>query len=273
VLAATIATHVGAKLDLRDAIVLARAYINRGIRLSEALGPYRVIQHSYDEMVLVDMPKLCYQANLIGQQFSFPKCPQRLGIYPIVDSSNWVGKLIDEGINTIQLRVKNKTEPVVKREITASIQQCTENIAFFVNDYWQLAIESGAYGVHLGQEDLHDASIEKIAKAGLRLGVSTHSYWELARALAINPSYIALGPVYETTSKKMPWIPQGVDRVSQWTKLLGDAYPLVAIGGINVERAQNLKSTRVGSVAMISAITQAVDYKKATRDLIDCWSN
>lgn len=125
--------------------------------------------------------------------------------------------------------------------------------------------------MHLGQEDLHDANLIEIEQAGLRLGISTHSYWELARALAINPSYIALGPVFETTSKQMPFSPQGIERVKLWTKLLGDNYPLVAIGGIDQQRAETLKQTGVGSVAMISAITQADDYKKATKDLVSIW--
>ncbi len=272
VLASVIAYHLAVDLDVRDAIVLAKAYLNRGIRLSQTLSPYRVIYHSSEQMVLEDIPKLCYQANLIGRQFTFPDCPKRLGIYPVVDNSDWIEKLVAEGITTIQLRVKDQTDELIKQQINASVDACDDNIAFFVNDYWQQAVEAGAYGVHLGQEDLHDAQLEKIEQAGLRLGVSTHSYWELARALAINPSYIALGPVYATTSKQMPWIPQGVAKVEKWTELLGDVYPLVAIGGIDLERAKQLKTTKVGSVAMISAITKANDYQHATQALIKTWA-
>lgn len=273
VLASSIASRLAIGMDVRDAIVLAKAYLNRGIRLSTQLGPYHVIYHSQDKMILDDMPKLCYQSELIGIQFNFPSSPQRLGIYPVVDNSDWVAKLIDEGITTIQLRVKEQTEAVTKQQIANAVSASTDETAFFVNDYWQMAIDAGAYGVHLGQEDLHDASLEKIQQAGLRLGVSTHSYWELARALAVNPSYIALGPVYETTSKQMPWIPQGEERVAQWVELLDGAYPLVAIGGIDLARAKKLKSTKVGSVAMISAITKAADYQKATQDLMTCWAS
>jgi len=127
------------------------------------------------------------------------------------------------------------------------------------------------YGVHLGQEDLHQANLSQIERAGLRLGVSTHSYWELARALAVNPSYIALGPVFETTSKVMPWPPQGIERVEQWHTLLNEQYPLVAIGGIDLNRARQLHATGVGSVAMISSITKAKDYQTMVRDLIAMW--
>ena len=271
VLASSIASNVALNHDIRDAIVLAKAYLTRGIRNASPVGPYHVIDHSSATFELDDIPKLTYSENLIGRQFNFAPCPQRLGIYPVVDSSDWVKKLTAEGIKTIQLRVKNATAQQRHDEIKQAIHYCSEPIAFFVNDYWQQAIEHQAYGVHLGQEDLHDANLIEIEQAGLRLGVSTHSYWELARALAVNPSYIALGPIFETTSKTMPWAPQGIQRVEQWSQLLGKAYPFVAIGGIDQKQAEQLHKTGVGSVAMISAITKADDYKKAARDLLQLW--
>jgi hydroxymethylpyrimidine kinase / phosphomethylpyrimidine kinase / thiamine-phosphate diphosphorylase len=271
VLASSIASHLAYGQDIRDSIVLAKSYLNQGIRQAKQLGCYSVFNHTMDTLQLGDLPKLCYDKNLIGKQFNFPSCPQRLGIYPVVDNSDWIKKLIDENIKTIQLRIKEVTDDVKRQEIQKAVEYSDDSIAFFVNDYWQMAIEENAYGVHLGQEDLHDANLIEVEQAGLRLGISTHSYWELARALAINPSYIALGPVFETTSKQMPFAPQGIERVKLWTKLLADSYPLVAIGGIDQKRAEILKLTGVGSVAMISAITHANDYKKATQDLIDCW--
>ncbi|MDF1588284.1 MAG: thiamine phosphate synthase [Gammaproteobacteria bacterium] len=271
VTASSIACLLAHGYDIRDSVVLAKAYINRGIRLAEKVGCYSIIFHSQADMQLVDMPKLAYSAELIGKPFQFPSCPQRLGIYPVVDNSDWIDKLINENIKTIQLRIKNVSDDVKRNEIRQAVAYCDDSIALFINDYWQSAIELNAYGVHLGQEDLHDANLIEIEQAGLRLGVSTHSYWELARALAINPSYIALGPVFATTSKQMPWLPQGIERVKQWTSLLGERYPLVAIGGINFERAKKLKQTGVGSVAMITAITEAEDYVQATQQLIACW--
>lgn len=272
VLASSIAAHLAAGQDIRDAVVLAKAYIFRGIRLSREVGRYRVIEHSRDAMSLEDIPRLCYRPELIGRQFNFPACPQRLGIYPVVDSHDWVQKLVDEGVATIQLRIKDRNEAETREQIEAAVNYLNGRIVnFFVNDHWQMAIEAGAYGVHLGQEDLHDANIEAIADAGLRLGISTHSYWELARALAVNPSYIALGPIYATTSKQMPFSPQGIPRLQQWVDMLQEIYPVVAIGGINLERARELKPTGVGSVAMITAITFAEDYREATRDLLQMW--
>lgn len=272
VLASAIASQLAAGQDIRDAVVLAKAYVARGIRLADQVGPYFVIKHSDAPMLLNDLPKLCYRSELIGKQFSFPSCPQRLGIYPVVDTFAWVQNLVEAGIETIQLRIKDKELSETKQQIKQASDYLREkSVSFFVNDHWQIAIEHGAYGVHLGQEDLHDANLKHIADANLRLGISTHSYWELARALAINPSYIALGPIFETTSKQMPFSPQGIERLHQWVSLLDGKYPVVAIGGINVERAKQLKPTGVGSVAMITAITLADDYRQTTNELLTLW--
>jgi len=273
VLASSLACYLAQGEDIRDAVILSRSYINRGIRESYAMGPYQLFSHQQKPLELRDIPKLSYTPDVIGKSFSFPQCPTRLGIYPVVDSADWVNRLLTIGIKTIQLRLKQTDKAFLKAEIASAVDIAEQHsdIRFFVNDHWRLAIDSGAYGVHLGQEDLHDADLLEIEQAGLRLGISTHSYWELARALAVNPSYIALGPIYETDSKQMPWKPQGLQRLTQWTRLLEGHTPLVAIGGIDVERAQHLKTSGVGSVAMISAITRAQDYQQVTRDLLKLW--
>ena len=158
----------------------------------------------------------------------------------------------------MQLRVKDLTgkqlEDEIKRAIELGVQH---NCRLFINDYWQLAIKHNAYGVHLGQEDLDDANISEIKKAGLRLGLSTHCHYEVARAHSYKPSYIACGPVYHTTTKDMPWTPHGLVGLSYWRCVLN--YPLVAIGGINTERFGPIAATGVDSVAMITAITLAKD--------------
>ncbi|NOQ93151.1 MAG: thiamine phosphate synthase [Methylophaga sp.] len=272
-LASSIASQLAFRQDIRDAVVLAKTYVSRGIRTAQGVGPYNVLSHSAAPVQLQDMPKLCYQSEHIGVESRFPSCDDNLGIYPVVDHVDWIDKLLYEGVSTLQLRMKEASKaervPQIKHAVDSAAKH--ESIALFINDYWQDAIEAGAYGVHLGQEDLHDAQLTEIAKAGLRLGISTHSYWELARALAINPSYIALGPIFETNSKQMPFSPQGIERLALWVNMLSGHYPLVAIGGIDLERAKQLKQTGVGSVAMISAITQADDYQYATRQLLECW--
>jgi hydroxymethylpyrimidine kinase/phosphomethylpyrimidine kinase/thiamine-phosphate diphosphorylase len=122
--------------------------------------------------------------------------------------------------------------------------------------------------VHLGQEDLDDASVEAIAAAGLRLGVSTHAWSELARAHAIAPSYIAIGPIYSTTTKEMRFGPQGLQQLSQWLQVVMPTYSMVAIGGIDLQRAVEVHKTGVGSVALVSAITKAKDWQQSTEQLL-----
>lgn len=188
-----------------------------------------------------------------------------LGLYPIVDSTAWVKRLLPLGVKTIQLRIKNN--PHVESEIQQSILLARQYEArLFINDYWELAIRHGAYGVHLGQEDLKEADVEKIRRAGLRLGVSTHCYDEVTCADAVQPSYIACGPIYHTTSKIMSFSPQGIERLKHWRRTL--KYPLVAIGGITQERLLDVLETGVDGIALISAITQADDPEGATRQLL-----
>ncbi|RVU85778.1 thiamine phosphate synthase [Leucothrix sargassi] len=267
---------------IADAIVLAKTLVSRGIRQAVPVaGAYQarlgdINPHDWS-VDYQDFPLMTPEAPSTKRP-KFPRCDtMRLGIYPVVDSVEWVEKLINEGIRTIQLRLKTDTDnppspEMLDQQIKAAVEVCKgRDIRLFINDHWQLAIKHGAYGVHLGQEDLYDADIQAIAAAGCRLGVSTHSYTEVARARWVNPSYIALGPIYATKSKDMPWVPQGVAAVQRWVDLLSKNYPLVAIGGINLERALTLRSSGIGSVAMITAITKADDYQAMTRSLIDAW--
>ncbi|QGX90254.1 thiamine phosphate synthase [Tatumella sp. TA1] len=193
----------------------------------------------------------------------FPSVPLHLGLYPVVDSVIWIERLLTVGVKTLQLRIKHSDSALKRSEIHRSIALAREyNARLFINDEWQLAIEYQAYGVHLGQEDLLTADLAAIAKAGLRLGVSTHSDEEIDRVLPINPSYIALGPVYTTQTKAMAMPPQGVNKVAEHVARLG-AIPTVAIGGISLEKAKDVLQTGVGSIAVVSAITQAADWHAA----------
>ena len=137
---------------------------------------------------------------------------------------------------------------------------------FFLNDHWQIAIEEGVYGVHLGQEDLATADLDAIARAGLRLGISTHAPWEVCRAWPLRPSYIACGPIHATAAKAMPWIPQGNANLAWWCKELAPL-PVVAIGGMDVERTAQAASCGAAGVAVISAITAAASPEAAIRSL------
>ena len=175
--------------------------------------------------------------------------------YPIFDSSTWLERLLPLGIRLVQIRIKDTEPDPLLREIARCQQLCDEHgCQLVVNDHWQVAMELGCDFVHLGQEDLDDADRDAIAGAGIRLGISTHSPDELQRALALSPDYIALGPVYPTILKQMPWDPQGLDRVGEWKRELGDM-PLVAIGGLSVERAAGVLDAGADVLALVTDIT------------------
>lgn len=198
---------------------------------------------------------------------SFPAVPFQLGLYPVVDSYLWISRMLEAGVKTVQLRIKHNDAALKEEEIRQSIALAEQHAArLFINDDWQLAIQYRAYGVHLGQEDLLTADLTAIAQAGLRLGVSTHSSEEIERVLPLHPSYIALGPVYATTTKEVAAPPQGLEQVKQHVEAL-PKIPTVAIGGISIARASDVLKTGVGSIAVVSAITKADDWRQAVAEL------
>jgi thiamine-phosphate pyrophosphorylase len=157
--------------------------------------------------------------------------------YPVVPDSSWVTKLVPVGTKLIQLRIKDQQEAEIRRQVREAKTVCAQHGAdLVVNDYWQVAIDEGCTWVHLGQEDLVDADVKALRRAGLRIGVSTHDHAELDKGLAIDPDYVALGPIWPTKLKQMPWAPQGTERLAEWKKIIGER-PLVAIGGLTLERA------------------------------------
>ena len=157
--------------------------------------------------------------------------------YPVVPDSNWVLKLVPVGTKLIQLRIKDQQEAEIRRQVREAKAVCAQYGAdLIVNDYWQVAIDEGCTWVHLGQEDLVDADVKALRRANVKIGVSTHDHAELDKGLAIDPDYVALGPIWPTKLKQMPWAPQGTERLAEWKKIIGDR-PLVAIGGLTLERA------------------------------------
>ncbi|AJJ64872.1 thiamine phosphate synthase [Yersinia aldovae] len=205
---------------------------------------------------------------LFSAQQGFPTTEPRLGLYPVVDSVLWIERLLAAGVTTIQLRIKALDDTQVEQDIAAAIAlgKCYQ-ARLFINDYWRLAIKHGAYGVHLGQEDLQTTDLAAIQQAGLRLGVSTHDEHELSIAKAVRPSYIAIGHIFPTQTKQMPSSPQGLAVLKQMVENTPD-YPTVAIGGISIERVPAVLATGVGSVAVVSAITQAENWQQATAQLL-----
>jgi thiamine-phosphate pyrophosphorylase len=186
--------------------------------------------------------------------------------YPILDSAAWIDRLVPLGIRLAQLRVKDKPEAELVAEIRASEAIClAHGCMLVVNDHWRIAIEEGCRFVHLGQEDLAEADVGAIRAAGLKLGLSTHDDDELDKALAVRPDYIALGPVYPTILKKMKWAPQGLERIGTWKKQVGDI-PLVAIGGMSVERAAGAFENGADIVSAVTDITLNADPEKRVRE-------
>lgn len=171
--------------------------------------------------------------------------------YPIVPDSAWAARIVPLGVKTLQLRIKDAPPEQVRAEISATMALCCHhNCTLIVNDYWREAIELGARFVHLGQEDLAEANLVAIRAAGIKLGISTHTREELSIALAANPDYVALGPIYETKLKVMKYAAQGLARIAEWKALA--PCPLVAIGGITVERAPGVLAAGADSIAMIT---------------------
>ncbi|WIV88134.1 thiamine phosphate synthase [Proteus appendicitidis] len=199
----------------------------------------------------------------------FASTEKKLGLYPVVDSVEWIERLLKTGVTTLQLRIKDKQPDDVEQEIIEAIKLGKQYHArLFINDYWQLAIKHHAYGVHLGQEDLDIADLNAIKQSGLRLGISTHDEVELQRAKTLRPSYIALGHIFPTTTKDMPSKPQGLKALRHQVEQTPD-FPIVAIGGISLERVPDVVATGVGSVALVSAITKAPDWQQVTRKLLE----
>ena len=186
---------------------------------------------------------------------TFPPCNNTpLGIYPVVDRTAKLKPLYRYGITTAQLRIKDLTGDALEQEIIQAIQISEQyNVRLFINDYWQLAIKHHAYGIHLGQEDIQEANVNAILEAGIRLGISTHTPEEIDIALGFEPSYLAIGPIYEPISKELTYPPVGIERLKTWAHSV--PYPIVAIGGITEENIADVVAADAASgIAMISGV-------------------
>ncbi len=202
---------------------------------------------------------------------AFVTCPQTLGLYAVLPDADWVGRMARAGVPTVQLRYKSDDAVAIAQEVRKAVAAVAGTPALlFINDHWREAIAAGAYGVHLGQEDLDALTPEELQtlrSSGLRLGVSTHGYAEMVRADAVGPSYIAMGAVFPTTLKKMATAPQGLGRLAAYAKLM-KSYPQVAIGGIGQEQFAQVLATGVGSIAVVRALVNADQPEKAAASLM-----
>jgi hydroxymethylpyrimidine kinase/phosphomethylpyrimidine kinase/thiamine-phosphate diphosphorylase len=257
---------------VRDAFTLAKAFISQGLQVSEQVSQsfghqyYGAFEqqgwprHAKSFPKIVDALSRQYQhlpafnaLNLAGK---------KLGLYPVIDSLYWLKRLLPLGLEIIQLRVKNLSEDELERVIVEAVKLAKEfDTRLFINDYWQLAIKHGAYGVHIGQEDLQDADLTVIQQSGIRLGISTHGCYEFLLAQQLQPSYLAIGAIFPTKTKDMTGQIQGLDNLRQVLGLRPEKtrlqIPVVAIGGINLARAPEVVATGVESIAVVTAITEA----------------
>ncbi|WNO11026.1 thiamine phosphate synthase [Teredinibacter sp. KSP-S5-2] len=262
--AAAVASAIALGYNMPDAAVIARMAISQGFRQGYAIknqstgelekGPVLINRFPNKQ---ADLPFLTKKYNFDLDSDAFPTCKHLpLGLYPIVGSFSELEQIINSGIKIAQLRIKDVNQEELENEINRAVNLAQNyQCQLFINDHWQLAIKYGAYGVHLGQEDLESADIQALKNAGLRLGISTHCHYEVARAHSFKPSYIACGPVFPTQTKIMPWTPLKPEGLNYWTKLLH--YPVVAIGGIKKNQLQNIQKQGASGIAMITAISQS----------------
>lgn len=277
VMSSLIAGGLLQKLPLSSAVVQAKALVHRGIALSQPIG-------KCSGSVVVDQLAFSPQhyprsftalPTELAPQPAFPKMLRSMEIYPIVDNAGDIAPLLSAGCRTVQLRMKHKSPEVLESEIVHAIKIASEypDQQLFINDYWQLAIKHGAFGVHLGQEDWYALSEEdkqRLRSSGLRLGLSTHNFAELSIAFAANPSYLAIGPLFHTNSKVMPHIPVSIERLAVWKDCVMPKIPIVTIGGIRLEHLPAIRATGVDSAAVMSGLygqnAQEI-YDKACRHL------
>jgi thiamine-phosphate pyrophosphorylase len=187
-------------------------------------------------------------------------------VYPIVDSAAWVRRLAPLGVRLVQLRIKEQPDETLLREIREARACCAlAGMQLIVNDHWQLALGAGCDFVHLGQGDLESADVPALRRAGVRLGVSTHDECELARALSLQPDYVALGPIYPTLLKVMPWPAQGLARITQWKRRVG-TIPLVAVGGLTLERLPGVFAAGADVAAVVTDIVRHLNPEARARE-------
>jgi hydroxymethylpyrimidine kinase/phosphomethylpyrimidine kinase/thiamine-phosphate diphosphorylase len=267
VLSSAIAAYRAHEYHELDAVVLARAYLQQGLIYSYSTGAGSGTLGLHEAPSRSDiLPELLDDAGdsrVIGD-FA-PLDTPAMGLYPIVDSAEKLERLLELGLCTVQLRIKNREHPRLEEIIQQCISSGKKHKAqVFINDHWEWALKHGAYGIHIGQDDIEHVDLQRVRDAGLRLGISTHSFTEAARALSCHPSYIAVGTVYPTDSKNMDYPALGVEAFGRIRKLV--PVPVVAIGGIHLHNADALCQCGADGFAVISEIGKAEDAARVVAE-------
>lgn len=256
-----------------DALVLAKLAAAAALRAGYAAGSGAGPVEPQADFARAPLPTLHPKAP-VTEPVPFAPLLAPLGLYAIADSAAHVERLLAAGCRSVQLRIKQAPPQALRAEVERAVAAARAlGAQLFVNDHWRLALDCGAYGVHLGQQDLDaiDADdLERLRRAGMRLGVSTHSYWEVCRARALAPSYVACGPIHATATKEMPWIPQGEDNLAYWCAVLAE--PVVAIGGMDVARAAAAAACGADGVAVLRALSDAAGLPTAVAALREAFA-
>jgi hydroxymethylpyrimidine kinase/phosphomethylpyrimidine kinase/thiamine-phosphate diphosphorylase len=273
--ATALACALAQPMLLPDALVLASLYLQQCLQ-HPAAKPHQLGRPGWP-LALHPQDHISVRGPLAGAKQNvgagFAPLQQAPGIYPVVSNFSQLAAVATAGVRTIQLRVKTGTSVQLRQQLQAAIAFGRQHqLQLFINDHWQLALELGAYGVHLGQEDLLEADLAALQQAGLRLGISTHGYLELLQALNLRPSYIALGHVFATPTKDMPSIPQGLRLLARQQRLCQQQHiPAVAIGGIDASHLPALRMMRLSGVAMVRAVVDATDIHARCEQLQQLW--
>ncbi|MCL1137492.1 thiamine phosphate synthase [Shewanella pneumatophori] len=284
-LSSAIATVMAHGFVLNDAVVVAKAYVNAGLKAGYQVGqgPGCLARTAWPKdlnnfpsikaITASDIkPVSLSSSDDAISQSSFKQIDEPLGIYPVVADVEMLETLLKSGARTIQLRVKDPSVPTLEQSIIRAISLGRDYKArVFINDHWQLAIKHQAYGVHLGQEDLIASNLEQLRSAKLALGLSSHSYFEILLAYQHKPSYIAFGHIFPTTTKVMPSKPQGLAKLARYVSLMKGELPIVAIGGIDASNLASVKATQVDDIAVVRALTEAQDPQAAFEALTAAW--
>ena len=276
-LSSAIATAMALGHPLLDAIVIAKAYVHQGLSYSYGLGTGpRILARNgwpnillhFPEIIMAQYPQLTDVAELKFANVRWP-----LKVYSVTQSLSVLEQVLKAGARTAQLRIKLPCDnEALEQDIHKAVALGKKYQAqVFINDHWQLAIKHAAFGVHLGQEDMLQADLSKIAEAGLALGLSSHGYFEMLLVQQLSPSYLAVGHIFATPTKNMPSQPQGIIKLRRYCQLLKDKLPLVAIGGIDEFNIAQVKATQVHDVAIVRGIELAPDPAKSWQALQQIW--
>lgn len=279
VLASSIAAGLVQGLSLVSAVVQAKARVHGGIAHSQVLGQGVGAVATFGWQPHCDhFPWLHAGDTPIALASPFPSMHQSMGIYPIVACADALLPLLQAGCRTLQLRVKSADMDFVSKQIQQAVAICQDHpdSQLFINDHWRLAIEAGAFGVHLGQEDwqaLSEQDQQVLRKSGVRLGLSTHNVAEMALAHAARPSYMAVGPLFGTVSKQIDHPAVGLTHLADWVRWLSPAYPVVTIGGIELADVAAVKACGVDGIAVIGAVqaTTPKQVQEKAKALFVAW--